>query len=55
MAYYSNGGLGQSISIGNSLTFNYVEWEDSFSYATPSTIGTISTSTNLFDGVACND
>lgn len=53
---YSSGVPGPNLYLNNTkVSFEYMEWAESLSFSTPSTLETINQSITLYDGLSCNN
>jgi hypothetical protein len=54
MATSTNNLMGPPLVISGNITFDSVEWDDTYPFSAPSTIGSLSQTSSLYDGVACS-
>jgi hypothetical protein len=45
--------MGANITVTGNLTFERVEWDQSFNFSQPSLLGSLNQTESLFDGIAC--
>lgn len=50
---WGSGSVGPSLQLNGNVTFQSVEWDQTFTFSQPSMIGTLDQNFSLYDGLGC--